>query len=56
MTREKAIERILSDLHLGTEYEDFVLQTIGRLGCGARLDLETVKAVEQVIKNDFRQA
>jgi len=54
MTRQKAIDKILSDLNLSAEYEDFVLQTIGRLGCDNTLDLDTVKAVEQVIRNEFR--
>ena len=56
MTREKAISKIITDLNNPLVTEDFVLQTIGRLGCGQTLDLQTVSAVEQVIRNEFRVA
>lgn len=56
MTREKAIQKIIIDLRLSTEFDYFIRQTMNRLGCGQVLDLDTVTAVEQVIRNDFRQS
>ena len=53
MTREKAIEKILADLGLPRNCEDYVRQTIAMLGCGDTLDLETVKGVELVLKRDM---
>lgn len=54
MTKEKAVERILSDLHLSRNCEDYVYQTIGLLGCDDELDNETVKGVEIVIRREMR--
>jgi hypothetical protein len=54
MTREKAIEKILSDLGLPRACEDYVLQTIALLGCDDELDNETVKGVEIVLRRDMR--
>jgi hypothetical protein len=55
MTKEKAVERILSDLHLPRNCEDYVYQTIGLLGCDDTLDLETVKGVEIVIQREMQR-
>lgn len=54
MTREKAIERICRDMNLSEGYGGYILRTFDRLGCGESLDIDTVKAIEQVIRNDFR--
>jgi len=51
MKRDKAIERIMHDLHLPEEMEDFVLQTYGRLTDSAdSIDLDTLSAVKNYIK------
>ena len=54
MKRGKAIDKIMADLQLSDRYLDYVVQTLGRLGCDENLDLDTVAAVEQVIRNDMR--
>lgn len=53
MSREDAIEKILADLKLPRSCEDYVLQTIGLLGCDDTLDIETVKGVELVLKREM---
>ncbi len=53
MSREDAIEKILADLGLPRSCEDYVLQTIGLLGCDDPLDIETVKGVELVLKREM---
>lgn len=53
MTRDKAIDRILKDIGLNHNLEDYVLQTIGRLGCDDDIDLETVFAIEEVIRREL---
>ena len=54
MTREKAIEKILSDLGLPRACEDYVLQTIALLGCDDDLDNETIKGIEIVIRREMQ--
>ena len=49
MTKQKAIQKILKDMGLHSSYEDYVLQTIGKLGCDDNIDLETISAIKQVI-------
>lgn len=53
MTRERAIEKIMSDLGLHPQCEDYVLQMMGRLGCEDSVDVETIAAIEIVIKRDL---
>ena len=53
MTKQKAIQKILKDMGLHSSYEDYVLQTIGRLGCDDNIDLETISAIKQVILRDI---
>lgn len=52
MTRAKAVEKIMNDLGLTNDLEDYVYRTIGMLGCGDTLDRETVKGVKEVIKRE----
>ena len=54
MTREKAIEKILSDLGLPRACEDYVLQTIALLGCDDDLDNETIMGFEIVIRREMQ--
>lgn len=54
MTREKAIEKILADIRLAAGFRPYIERTMDKLGCADRIDVETVKAIEQVIRNDFR--
>lgn len=53
MTKQKAIQKILKDIGLHSSYEDYVVQTIGKLGCDDNIDLETISAIKQVILNDL---
>lgn len=53
MKRDKVVDKILSDLHLPKTYEDYIYQTLGRLGCAEPIDIDTVKAVETVIKKEL---
>ena len=54
MTRENAIKRILADVRLSEGFRPYIERTMDNLGCADRIDVETVKAIEQVIRNDFR--
>lgn len=54
MTREKAITRILADVRLSEGFRPYVERTMDKLGCMDMIDVDTVKAIEQVIRNDFR--
>ena len=56
MTKEKAIQQILKEMGLHNSYEDYVLQTIGRLGCDNNIDIETVSAIKQVILKDLSRS
>ena len=53
MNRAKAIQKIMSDMRLTPDMADYVNFTIGYLGCGPDLDLETIKAVKEVIKKNI---
>lgn len=53
MTKEKAVQKILTDLHLPSSSEDYVRFTIGVLGCDDTIDLDTVKAIKEVIQKDI---
>ena len=53
MNRDKAVEKIMADLHLPRSCEDYVWNTIGMLGCGETLDKETIKGVELVLRNEM---
>jgi hypothetical protein len=53
MTKAKALEKILADLGLPKSCEDYVLQTMGMLGCDDDLDRDTVKGVEIVIRQEM---
>ena len=53
MTKAKELEKILTDLGLPKSCEDYVLQTIGKLGCDDDLDKDTIKGVEIVIKQEM---
>lgn len=54
MTKSKALDRILADLGLPRSCEDYVLQTMGRLGCDDDIDMETVKSLEVVIRKEMQ--
>lgn len=54
MRRQKAIEKIMTDLHLGPQFENFVLQTIGELGCGEEIDSMTVRVIKQIIDSKIK--
>ena len=55
MTKTKALEKILADLGLPKSCEDYVLQTIGMLGCDDNLDRDTIKSIELVIKQETKR-
>ena len=54
MTRERAIEKILTNVRLDEGFRPYVERTLTKLGCGDNIDLATEQAVEQYIRNDFR--
>lgn len=54
MTKQQAIDRIVKRLHMPFDCEDYVIQTIGRLGCGDKIDLETANVIEEVVKKELR--
>lgn len=54
MTKKQAVERIVKNLHMSFDCEDYVVQTIGRLGCGDKIDLETAKVIEEVVRKELR--
>lgn len=54
MTKKQAIERIVKRLSLPFDCEDYVIQTIGRLGCGDKIDLETANVIEEVVRRELR--
>ena len=54
MTREQAIERIAKDLEIAPRWRVYIERTLDRLGIGVHTDLQTVKVVEDVIRNDFK--
>lgn len=53
MTKSKAIDRIMSDLNLGKQLEGFVISIVGRFNCDDTIDLDTIYAIEDVIRNEF---
>ena len=53
MNKAKAIEKIMSDLHLPASCEDYVWQQVGMLGCDDEMDLETIKGVEIVLRREM---
>ena len=55
MTKTKALEKILADLGLPKSCEDYVLQTMGMLGCDDNLDRDTIKSIELVIKQETKR-
>ena len=54
MTREQAVERIVKDMEIAPRWRDYVERTLTRLGIGDHTDLQTVRVVEEVIRNDFK--
>ena len=53
MTKSKAIEKIMKDMKLPEQCEGYVIYTIGRLGCGNTIDLETIDGIKQTIKQEL---
>lgn len=55
MTREKAIEKILLDLHFPQDWRWYVNDVLDRQAPGCEtLDLETVQTLEQFINIDLK--
>ena len=54
MTIEKALARIHRDMNISTACDDYIVRTMKNLGCGEDIDIPTIKAIEQVIRNELR--
>lgn len=54
MTKSKAIEKIMKDMKLPEQCEGYVIYTIGRLGCEESIDIDTVDAIKEVIRQELR--
>lgn len=54
MTKSKAIEKIMKDMGLPKQCEGYVIYTIGRLGCEEIIDIDTVNAIEDTIRQELK--
>lgn len=56
MTLDKAITRVMTELSLPDSFKDYVDRACTKLTLGNdKVDLETVKEIEQWIRNDLRR-